>query len=122
MTDRDRLIKSLDGADLFLRNRATPTDAPLNEYDMEIMRNIAKTCDEAARVLEKAIIPPCKVGDKIYQTDGVRIYESTISEITFTTHKMICVTENIAFDERAIGKTVFLTKEEAEEKLKELGK
>lgn len=61
---------------------------------------------------------PCKVGDKVYQTDGVRIYESTINEITLTTNKMICVTENIAFDETAIGKGIFLTKEEAEAKMK----
>lgn len=48
---------------------------------------------------------PCKVGDTVYQTDGVRIYESTIKEVIFDT-------ENIAFDERALGKTVFLTREE----------
>ncbi len=61
---------------------------------------------------------PVKVGDKIYQTDFVRIYESTINEITFTTQKMICVTENVVFDETAIGKSIFLTKEEAEQALK----
>lgn len=61
---------------------------------------------------------PLKLGDKIYQTDGIRIYESTISEITFTAQKMICVTENIAFDETAIGKIIFLDKKEAQAKLK----
>ena len=64
------------------------------------------------------VLPPCNVGDKIYQTDGIRIYESTISEITFTAQKMICVTENIAFDETAIGKSIFLDKKEAQAKLK----
>lgn len=53
---------------------------------------------------------PCKVGDKVYQTDGIRIYESTI-------HMIYC-TENISFDERAIGKSIFLTREEAEKALK----
>ena len=61
---------------------------------------------------------PCKVGDKIYQTDGFRIYESMIVEITFYKQKMIFVTENVAFDERAIGKSIFLTREEAERALK----
>lgn len=57
---------------------------------------------------------PCNVGDKIYQTDGVRIYESTIGEITLTTKHTIFVTENVAFDERAIGKSIFLSYWEAE--------
>lgn len=58
------------------------------------------------------ILPPCKVGQTVYQTDGVRIYKSTIKNTVY-------YTENIAFDERAIGKTVFLTKEEAERALAE---
>lgn len=59
-------------------------------------------------------VQECKIGDKIYQTDGVRIYESTIVEITVTTKHTIFVTENIVFDERAIGETIFLSYSEAE--------
>lgn len=59
-------------------------------------------------------VQECKLGDKIYQTDGVRIYESTIGEITLTAKHTIFVTENIAFDERAIGKSIFLSYAEAE--------
>ena len=59
-------------------------------------------------------VQECKIGDKIYQTDGVRIYESTIGEITLTAKHTIFVTENIAFDERAIGKSIFLSYAEAE--------
>ena len=59
-------------------------------------------------------VQECKLGDKIYQADDVRIYESTISEITLTAKHTIFVTENIAFDERAIGKSVFLSYDEAE--------
>ena len=79
-----------------------------------------KTISEIAEhLIENGVIAsPCKVGDKIYQTDGIRIYESTISEITFTTQKMICVTENIVFDETAIGKSIFFDKKEAQAKLK----
>lgn len=65
------------------------------------------------------IVPPCKVGDTIYQTDGVRIYTSTIHEITYTANKVIFVTENIVFDEQAINNSIFLTREEAEKVLKE---
>lgn len=49
---------------------------------------------------------PCKVGDIVYQTDGVKIYESTIKNVIYET-------ESIAFDERAIGQSIFLTREEA---------
>ena len=59
-------------------------------------------------------VQECKIGDKIYQTDGVRVYESTIVEITVTTKHTIFVTENIVFDERAIGETIFLSYSEAE--------
>ena len=58
---------------------------------------------------------PCKVGDKIYQTDGIRIYESTIQD--FNAEYMIFCTENISFDERAIGNGIFLTRKEAEKAL-----
>ena len=59
-------------------------------------------------------VQECKLGDKIYQTDGVQIYESTIGEITLTAKHTIFVTENIAFDERAIGESIFLSYSEAE--------
>lgn len=85
------------------------------EYDVS-----DKTISEIAEhLIENGVIAsPCKLGDKIYQTDGIRIYESTISEITFTAQKMICVTENIVFDETAIGKSIFLDKKEVQAKLK----
>ena len=58
------------------------------------------------------IVPPCKVGDSVYQTDGVRIYKGTIINVVYETY-------GIAFDERAIGKSIFLTREEAEKALME---
>ncbi len=50
----------------------------------------------------------CQVGDTVYQTDGVRIYESTIRKIIYDTG-------HFAFDDDAIGRSVFLTREEAGE-------
>ena len=58
-----------------------------------------------------AVVPPCKVGDVIYETDGIRIYESII-------RKVIYETKGIAFDESAIGKSVFLSRDDAERALK----
>lgn len=61
----------------------------------------------------KLIELPCKVGDTVYQADRMRIYQSRIKNIIFDT-------DGVAFDKNAIGKTVFLTREEAEKKLEEL--
>ena len=69
--------------------------------------------------VDNVIVLPCKVGDTIYQIDGVRIYASTIYEITYTENKVIFVTGNVVFDERAINNSIFLTREEAEKALKE---
>ena len=57
---------------------------------------------------------PCKVGDKVYQTDGIRIYESTIREIEINSAMTVYCTEDTVFDERAIGNSILLTREEAE--------
>lgn len=54
-----------------------------------------------------------KIGDTVYQTDGARVYELTIENIIFDT-------SGIAFDRSAIGESVFLTREAAEERLAEL--
>lgn len=57
---------------------------------------------------------PCKVGDKVYQFDnGGEIYESEIKGLIYDCG-------NFAFDERAIGTSIFLTKAEAEARLKAL--
>ena len=61
---------------------------------------------------------PCKVGDKVYQTDFVRIYESTINGVIISQKKVIYNTNGVAFDETAIGHSIFLTREEAEEALR----
>ena len=65
--------------------------------------------------LEKAVELPCKVGDTVYQTDtnGTRIFKSTVKGIIFDTGSG-------AFDERAIGESIFLTEEAVKEKMKKL--
>lgn len=76
----------------------------LNEYDAE---NCVCFKDR-----NRFVELPCKVGDTVYQTDGIRIYENKIERIIFDTN-------NIGFDETSIGKSIFLTREEAEQALKE---
>ena len=113
MTDRERLIE-------ILKLDSCPSPYICDENCK--YANLKQCYEErtADLLLEHGVIVlPCKVGDTIYQTDGVRIYTSTIYEITYTANKVIFVTENVVFDERAINNSIFLTREEAEKAIKE---
>ena len=56
--------------------------------------------------------PSVAVGQKVYETDGVRVYEHTVRKVLFET-------EHITFDEEAIGSSIFLTRAEASAALAE---
>ena len=58
----------------------------------------------------RVIILPCKV----YETDGVRVYEHTVREVIYET------AGGPAFDKNAIGKSIFLIRAEAERALQEM--
>lgn len=55
----------------------------------------------------RTVVLPCKVGDTVYQIDAERVYESEVKWIIFDCN-------DIAFDERAIGVSIFLTRDDAE--------
>lgn len=69
---------------------------------IEHLRDLLQAEKEA-----RLVALPCKVGDTVYQIDAERVYESEVKWIIFD-----C--DDIAFDERAIGGSIFLTREEAE--------
>lgn len=75
----------------------------MGSYDR--LRELAKA-DKDGRV----IILPCKV----YETDGVRVYEHTVREVIYET------AGGPAFDKNAIGKSIFLTRAEAERAMQEM--
>ena len=72
------------------------------------------------------IVPPCKVGDIVYLYYPVRkgIYEAVVDEINLTQKSNFIITRDLYFNRRQavffeqFGKTVFLTREEAERALK----
>ena len=91
---------------------------------------IAKKCDEYARAEEQGLLLrlPCKVGDTVYaigfNNNKPFVYESVVLNILITEKEIVF---NVKVDEFEInsqlkqsmfGKTVFLTQDEAEEKLK----
>ena len=81
---------------------------------------------------EGAILPPCKVGDIVYVKYLGAIEYFVISKVIHNGSNSFdfeadlenedgYTIASIEFGTVEIGRTVFLTKEEAEEKLKELG-
>ena len=100
------------GKDIF-RKMARDLYGRLKAYE-----DIAELCGGFARLRELAeadkdgrvIILPCKV----YETDGVRVYEHTVREVIYET------AGGPAFDKNAIGKSIFLTRAEAERAIQEM--
>ena len=96
MTERERLIEIL-------------TEIFDEQYEKMRMITPQHTADHL--LANGVIVPPVKVGDTVYQVASERVYESTVTKIIYDTN-------SIAFDERAIGKSIFLTREKAEEALR----
>lgn len=99
--ERDRLIELLDGKSIDTR------------ADIEYVTDF---------LLEKGVIvPPCKVGDIVWDTEGNawKIFAITIWEdcIGLKTANSKDIRKTFTIGKRSIGKTVFLTKEEALSKL-----
>ena len=117
MTDRDRLIYKV-------MSLKKPTISLQTAIDIV-----------EAIIDEGVIMPPCKVGDIVYAkysgTNEIEYY--VVGEVihlgsdnfkfkAYLENEDGYIVDNIDFGVKEIGKTVFLTKEEAEEKLKELNK
>ena len=93
----------------------------LNNYEKEWRVDFPVTTEDLADHLlsEGVIVLLCKVGDTVYQTDGIRIYELEIFDVSLRKNKPYYETENVDFDDTAIGTSIFLTREEAEKALAE---
>lgn len=106
MTDRDRLVELLKDT--------------LHEWECDVS---IKTVTEIAEHLisNGAIVPPCKVGDRVYRpSDCLGVVQFVIISFNIYESEMFFTddSENIIYLSD-IGKTVFLTREEAEKALKE---
>ena len=66
------------------------------------------------------IRPPCKVGDTVYYIAGNKVYKSKCHAITLQPTMQIHLYDYDGDNARYSTKSVFLTKEQAEQKLKEL--
>ena len=107
MTDRDKLIELLE--DTLHEWKCDVEDKTLSQIADHLLAN-------------GVIVPPCKVGDKLYKLLGEEIVSGwKICSITIYKSGFYITDDcNFHYADNEIGKTVFLTKEEAEAKLKEL--
>lgn len=115
MTDRDRLIELLKGAETKV-SEVLSTPLALEEW-------LGMYADHL--LANGVIVPPCKVGDTVYfdtylRGDSVGVRPHKVIEV-----KCVIITEPSKGGIRAeisdwdFGKTVFFTREEAEKALKE---
>ena len=118
----------------------------LTDCEIEYAQYLSEECDKAIkgdvtkqlfkrlefyadRLIENGVIvPPCKVGDTVYMSFEGEIIPLLITRILTietvgefsrcydATGKSVAT----SFSDKHIGKTMFLTKEEAEQKLKEM--
>lgn len=103
MTDRDRLLELLHKAP---KGRGRISNYELANY---LLAN-------------GVIVSPCELGDKVYYPYEYRnvVLEKTVIKIVIEKEDRWLDVGASFLPFENIGKTVFLTKEEAEEKLKEL--
>lgn len=109
-----------DKNNLYWAIQETPLTAEVGIYLTDCLNRLAEFEDkiEQGTLIELA----CKKGDKVYQADCVRVYELTVLGIRVFNNKFYYETQGVGFDNTAIGKSIFLTREEAEKRLKELQK
>ena len=105
----------------------TPTDLDQDVFDYcregrtDEIPDIEERCGEF-KDKSRYIEIHCKVGDTVYHINktpfGGEVYELEIFDVSLRKGKPYYETESIDFDNTAIGKSIFLTKEGAEAKMK----
>ena len=103
---------------------------------IELLKNSSQYITEQDSLIEKiadyllengVIVPPCKVGETVYVIFNGGIYKATVYNLKIETeenHYLILIKVNV-FDKISmfkvfiLGKTAFLTKEEAEQALRQ---
>lgn len=116
MNDRDKLIELLKKAD----------DIASKKLIMDYDDAIADNADYL--IANGVIVPHCNVGDTVYMIFENEIRELRVISLSYlfssSFNHFNLHTENsrgavLSYEMKDIGKSVFLTKEKAEEKLKE---
>ena len=131
---RNRLLDRLVG---YEDTGLTPEEIDMDHEAAETLRQLCRGCDldrleklAEADKDERVVVPPCKVGDRLYEVTGrktISVYKvKAIRVELFGLFIEWDIVEGFVWQSLAginageIGKTVFLTREEAEKALKEV--
>ena len=128
MCDRDRLIE------LFKKTEYTPFPEMTMKSNLgNQFTEYALNCIVDELLANGVIVPPCKVGDKTFllleKTSGgydiveskcVKIYENAFNRVYSMALACAEIGNTLEFYLNDFGRWVFLTKEEAEERLKKI--
>lgn len=109
-----------DKNDLYWALQETKLSAEVGIYLTDCLNRLAELEDKIEQGKLREVL--FKKGDILFMTDGINIYEIEVRYMTVIEDKIIYCTPYIDFDERAIGNSVFLTREEAKARLKEIQK
>ena len=109
MTEHERLVELIDSADIQINGNVTP----YRDYGID---------DLATHLLANGVIvPPCKVGDKVWNR-FCQQFEIVRIEVLKDTYLFVCGNQGtddyMSFYESEIGIRTFFTKEETEKILK----
>lgn len=117
MTDRERLIELIKNTDF-----ADEYECKLCDKEIDYCEHC--NCSRIADYLlaNGVIVPPFKFGSTIWIIRNREIYPHKIDHLVISEFGMYSTGISLKWCVGKLGKTVFLTKEDAEEKLKELGK
>lgn len=121
MTDRERLIELIEQAER--KEKYDFLTADLDEaIDMSGGTKISCSMEYLVDYLLEngVIVPPCKVGDKVYElTTSEEIEQRKVKDIIYDNEGFRLRLEPYFSYEYYLNETVFLTREEAEKALKE---
>ena len=106
-----------------------PEQVDVDHEAAETLRDLCQYCDldrleELARADKdgRVVVLPCKVGDKLYRVFDGKISEHRVGSMRYLVIQGrwdIDTTPFCSYVESSIGKTIFLTREEAEKALEE---
>ena len=110
--------ESVEALKLSMMGKAISEITEFNGLPIDRLRELAEA-DKDGRV----IILPCKVGDKLYRVFAGEIFEHRVGSMKYFAIQGKWDIETYPFlpsVESGIGKTIFLTREEAEKALREM--
>jgi hypothetical protein len=107
----------------------TPEEIDMDHEAAETLRQLCRGCDRLEKLDEadkngRVVVLPCKIGDVLYRASPSGVVVHRVANMVYrelTSRWYIDTIPNLPYASEELGKTTFLTREEAEKALKEVG-